>query len=286
MGLKTIYEQSRKPEENLIALIERQTQTITTMEAEAKAKDEEIATLKSEKQNLKQKVLQLNEQIVKLNNSDLELSKSRQLYEDAKREKDEASRKLKTARELTDSAEKTIEDAQYRAEREAASAQHMADIKLERDKGKLAWCVLAFAGYALLLTVLWGGEHWQTLKTLPQWFISRYAQIAHICAWTVDKAKGSTIALIIAIIASVGVLGALGYGLYRAYKFIAKEIRESRRNSTALFKLCLSGSVFLAFLPLSVLLVELTDIPCNFFTVWQISGIAAAVGTRYLLQRF
>lgn len=185
---------------------------------------------------------------------------------------------------------------QSRVANRAAQLERQSEQKLENERLAVRVTnsigVIALSVYSVILTLIWAIDHWDTTKTLPQWFVNRGKNIATIAGaikaaflWVHDKLPATwpeffryLIPILILAGAVVGLVF-LVRAIVRAVKKFHRDIwsgyyrvEKNRYRKAVVVAIC-AGAV-----PLSVLLVELwKKQPLNWFSWWLIFSIIGSV---------
>ena len=204
-----------------------------------------------------------------------------------------ANEALDAARAKDRAAETHIQSrvADKAAQLERQSAQKLQETK-ERTIALNSIGMVALGAYSAILTLVWAVDHWDTVKTLPQWFVNRGKNIATIAGaikaaylWVHDKLPATwheffrhLIPILILAGAAVG-LFFLVRAAVRALKKFHKDMWGYYMTDTKkrLRKAVVVAICACSVLP-SVLLVEIwKKQPLNWFSWYLIFSIIGSV---------
>lgn len=223
---------------------------------------------------------------------------------EAEASQDEAERKAKVAERKLQQAEKEISEARtekqhlqaiidssVKSRAEQIDREKTAKLKDESEKHfvQVGSVTVALAGYCVIMTVLWLSDRWDTVKTVPQWFVNRWENIKAIWGGVVSIYEwaykllqphmAEFLAKAIPIMVMIAIVGAIGYFVaFKGIVLLADKWDELWRHyeyqSKKLLKVSMTIAIVTVSIPLAVFLAEITKNALNVFSWWLIFVLA------------
>lgn len=278
----------------------------------------QIQQLSSEKQELvstvqqqKKKIAEQAELIEKLNESDKELLQSRKNLREAEQRLKEAENFQDKAEWKAAAAERKLQQAEresYEARLEKQRLQQIIDssvknraeqidrektAKLEIESEKhfiqVGSVTVALSAYCVIMTALWLSDRWETVKTVPQWFVNRlenikaiWGGVVSIYEWAyklLQPHMAEFLAKAIPIVVMIAIVGAIGYFVaFKGIVLLADKWGEPWRHyeyqRKKLLKVSMTIAIVTVSIPLAVFLAEITKNALNVFSWWLIFAVA------------